>query len=245
MHGTTLHGMENMSPQGLDQPLTYYNPNSPVGRVFTEFSGKKMKPSIAVVGLGTGTIAAYGVPGQHMTYYEIDPQVIQIATDRKYFTFIKDSKAKIDIVQGDARLEMAKAPPASFDIIFLDAFSSDSIPVHLLTTDAIKMYLTKLKPGGFLAFHTSNRYLDLPPVLARAAKSVGLKSIYLSMDIVSDEEEKQGWTISRWLLMGHKYDDFGSLGHQLMWQHMDTPPDGPVWTDDFSNVLSAFAPNEN
>jgi SAM-dependent methyltransferase len=240
-HGTILHGMQNMAPGKRDEPLTYYNPNSPVGRVFKEFSGPKQKQSIAVVGLGTGTMAAYGHAGQQFTFYEIDPQVIQIANDPKLFTFLSDSKAKINIVQGDARLELAKAPSASYDIIFLDAFSSDAIPVHLLTTQAIEMYLTKLKPGGFLAFHTSNRYLDLPPVLARAAKFEHLRSIYLSMDIVGPEEEKRGWTISRWLLMGRTYNDFGNLSHQLMWQHMDMPVDGPIWTDDFSNVLSAFA----
>lgn len=243
-HGTTLHGIQNMAPGKRTEPLTYYNPESPIGRVFKEFSGPKAKKSIAIVGLGTGTIAAYGEPGQTFTFYEIDPQIIDLATDDKYFTFVNDSKAKVNIVQGDARLELAKAPPASYDIIFLDAFSSDSIPVHLLTIEAIEMYLSKLKPGGFLAFHTSNRYLDLPPVLSRAAKHEGLRAIYLSMDIVGDEEEKKGWTISKWLLMGHSYDDFGALGHQFLWQHLDLPPDGPIWTDDFSNVLSAFAPNE-
>jgi SAM-dependent methyltransferase len=243
-HGTTLHGMQNMAITGRDEPLTYYNPNGPVGRIFKEFSGPKTKQSVAVVGLGAGTMAAYGQPGQTITYYEIDPQIIQIATDPKYFTYIADSKAKVNIVQGDARLELAKAPPGSYDIIFLDAFSSDSIPIHLLTTQAIEMYVSKLKPGGFLAFHTSNRYLDLPPVLARTAKFEKLKSIYLAMDIVSDEEEKRGWTVSRWLLMAHSYDDYGSLAHQLMWMHMDTPEDGPIWTDDFSNVLGAFSPAE-
>ena len=244
LHGTTVHGKEDMTLAGLDKPTTYYSPISPVGRVFKEFSGPKMKKSIAVVGLGTGTMAAYGEPGMSITYYEIDPQVIDIATNPKYFTYINHSKAKVNIVQGDARLELLKAPDHSFDIIFLDAFSSDSIPVHLLTTEAMQMYFTKLKPDGFLAFHTSNRYLDLPPVLARAGKQLGMKCIYLSMDILSQAEEDMGWSISRWLLMGHSYDDFGSLGHQLMWTHMDTPPAGPVWTDDFSNVLSAFAPNE-
>jgi len=243
-HGTTLHGIENLNPGHEEEPLTYYNPNSPVGRVFQEFSGAKQKNSLAVVGLGTGTMAAYGQPGQTFTYYEIDPQVISIATDPKYFKFISESKAKVNIIQGDARLELAKAPANSYDIIFLDAFSSDAIPIHLLTTQAIEMYMTKLKAGGFLAFHTSNRYLDLPPVLARAARYEHLKSIYLSMDIVSDAEDKKGWTISRWLLMGRSYDDFGSLSHQMMWQHMDLPPEGPVWTDDFSNVLSAFQPRE-
>jgi SAM-dependent methyltransferase len=243
-HGTTLHGIQNMEPGMRKEALTYYNTNSPIGRIFQEFSGPKVKKAIAVVGLGTGTIAAYGTPGQTMTFYEIDPQVIDIAQDPKLFTYLADSEAKINVVQGDARLELAKAPDASFDIIFLDAFSSDSIPIHLLTTEAIGMYLTKLKPNGLLAFHTSNRYLDLPPVLARVAKSHDLKSIYLAMDIISPEEELRGWTISKWLAMGRSYDDFGSLGHQFMWQHMDTPPDGPIWTDDFSNVISAFAVDE-
>ena len=242
-HGTILHGIENVTGN-RDEPLSYYNPNSPVGRVFAEFMGARQKKDVAVVGLGTGSIAAYGKPGQSFTFYEIDPQVIQIAENPQLFDYLTDCKAKLNVIQGDARLELAKAPPASYDLIFLDAFSSDSIPVHLLTTQAIEMYVSKLKPGGILAFHTSNRYLDLPPVLSRAAKFEHLKSIYLSMDLVSDAEVARGWTVSRWQLMARSYDDFGSLSHQLMWQHMDTPPDGPVWTDDFSNLLNAFSPDE-
>ncbi len=241
-HGSTEHGQQNLaSYETRREPLTYYSPQSPVGAFFKEFSGSKAKQSVAIVGLGAGTMAAYSQPGQQWTYYEIDPDVIRIASDPRYFTYLSDSKAHINIVQGDARLELAKAPEASYDVIFLDAFSSDAIPIHLITIQAIEMYLSKLKPGGVLCFHTSNRYLELPPVLARAAKSLNLASIYYAMDIVGPEEEARGWTASHWLLMGRSMNDFGTLGKQPVWMNMKNPEPGPVWTDDFSNVLSAFS----
>ena len=243
MHGSTDHGEQNTTPGHRREPLTYFNYNSPIGRFFNEFSGSKAKRSVAVVGLGTGTLAAYGQAGQDWTFYEIDPDVIRIASDPRLFTYLSDCPAKLHIVQGDARLELAKASPASYDLIVLDAFNSDSIPVHLVTREAIEMYKSKLRPGGVLAFHTSNRYLDLPPVIARAGNSLDMHSIYLSMDIVSPEEEKKGWSVSRWMLMARNESDFGALGKDIIWQHMDHPKPGSIWTDDFSNVLTAFAIN--
>lgn len=243
MHGSTDHGEQNMTPGHRREPLTYFNYNSPIGRFFKEFSGAKAKKSVAVVGLGTGTLAAYGQTGQDWTFYEIDPDVIRIASDPRLFTYLSDCPAKVHIVQGDARLELANAPPSGYDLIVLDAFNSDSIPVHLVTREAIQMYKSKLAPGGIIAFHTSNRYLDLPPVIARAGNSLNMRSIYLSMDIVSPEEEKKGWSVSRWMLMARNESNFGSLGKDIIWQHMDHPKPGPIWTDDFSNVLTAFALN--
>ncbi|MEA2553785.1 MAG: hypothetical protein QOJ65_1961, partial [Fimbriimonadaceae bacterium] len=245
LHGSILHGRQNLKPELRREPLTYYNPKSPIGSLFQEFSGPKAKQSVAVIGLGAGTLAAYGERGQHWTFYEIDPEMIRIATDPKLFTYLADSKAQIEIVQGDGRLEIAKAPPAGYDLIMLDAFSSDSVPVHLLTLEAIKIYESKLKPGGIIAFHTSNKYLQLPPVLARGANALGLKSIYFSMDLVSPEEEQKGWTISRWILMARDEKDFAGLAKKRVWEHMDKFTGGPVWTDDFSNVLGAFGIDES
>lgn len=243
MHGSTDHGEQNMTPGHRREPLTYFNHNSPIGRFFKEFNGPKSKESVAVVGLGTGTLAAYGQTGQDWTFYEIDPDVIRIASDPRLFTYLSDCPARVHLVQGDARLELAKAPPASYDLIVLDAFNSDSIPVHLVTREAIEMYKSKLRPAGIIAFHTSNRYLDLPPVIARAGNSLSMHSIYLSMDLVSPDEEKRGWSVSRWMLMARHETDFGALGKDIIWQHMDHPKVGPIWTDDFSNVLTAFAMN--
>lgn len=249
-HGSTEHGQQNLATlQTRREPLTYYNPISPVGAFFKEFQGPKAKHSVAIVGLGAGTMAAYAERGQDWTYYEIDPDVIKVASDPKYFTYLSDSISRgvdLNIVQGDARLELAKAPSSSYDAIFLDAFSSDSVPVHLLTVEAIRMYLSKLKPGGILGFHTSNRYLKLPPVLARAAKRLNLASIYFAMDIDTDSDfAARGWTSSHWLLMARSRNDFQGLLKKPVWVSMANPEPGPVWTDDFSNVLSAFSFDPN
>ena len=246
-HGSTEHGQQNLAnAETRREALTYYNPISPVGAFFKEFKGPRAKQSIAIVGLGAGTMAAYAEAGQDWTYYEIDPDVINVASDPKYFTYLSDCKArgvKLSVVQGDARLELAKAPPSSYDAIFLDAFSSDSVPVHLLTLEAIQMYLSKLKPGGVLAFHTSNRYLELPPVLERAALRLNLDYLYFAMDIDPDSTyAARGWTTSHWLIMARSRNDFAGLLKQPVWVKMDPGP-GPVWTDDFSNVLSAFSLN--
>ena len=239
-HGSTLHGSQNLSPEWRRKPITYYGPNSPVGQLLHEFSGPKAKKSWAVVGLGAGSLAAYGQPGQDLTYYEIDPQVIQIATNPKLFTFVADSRAKVHIIQGDARIELAKAPPASYGLIILDAFSSDAVPVHLLTREAVQMYLSKLQPGGVIAFHTSNRYLVLPPVIGRIAASLGVPTLYRDGELRQGEEE-EGYVESYWMLMARNMDDFGSLAKSYAWTDTRRVTPGPIWTDQFSNVLSAVA----
>lgn len=241
LHGSTLHGIQNFEDRKT--PLTYYNPHSPIGHVFEVFSGAKRKNNIAAVGLGAGTIAAYGQPGQRFTFYEIDPDVVRIASNPRYFSYLSDSKAKINIVIGDARLELAKAPPASYDMIILDAFSSDSVPVHLLTREAIQMYLSKLQPHGLLAFHTSNKYIDLPPVLARTANSLGLASRYREGQVRAGEEEK-GMSDSHWVILARDKADFDKLGHSILWEDITHPDPGPLWTDDFSNVVRSMRVRE-
>lgn len=239
VHGNTVHGQQFVDPAKHSIPLTYYHPNSPIGQVFKEFSGPRAKHSVALVGMGTGTLATYGHEADHFTFYEIDPQIIAIATNPNYFTYISDSKAKIDTVLGDARLELAKAPASSYGLIILDAFSSDSVPIHLLTREAVQMYLSKLEPDGLLAFHVSNRYLDLPPVLARIANSLGLECRYQEGALRGDEKD-MGMVESHWVLMARKKSDLGKMGSAFIWRNMADVGPGPIWTDDFSNVLGAF-----
>ena len=147
IHGTTLHGIENFAPGQVDVPLSYYSRQSPIGQVFGKL-GDRIN-SVGAIGLGAGTIAAYGRPGNQFTFYEIDPAVARIASNPKYFTFLHDSKAHVRIVIGDGRLEIATAPDRSYDLIVLDAFSSDSVPVHLLTREAVELYLQQAAPQRF------------------------------------------------------------------------------------------------
>lgn len=236
-HGNTVHGMQDtLHPE---TPLTYYYPTGPVGAIFKGYSGANEKKNVALVGLGVGSIAAYGVPGQTMTYYEIDPLVRDIAENPKYFTFLRDSKAKVNVVIGDARLRLAQAPDHSYDLIVLDAFSSDAIPVHLLTKEAAEMYRQKLKPGGVLAYHVSNRYLDLARVLAALGKSLHM-FVYDGLDGTTNDEEAAGKRQSEWILMADKESAFDPLASAKMFYPIEVDPIKRPWTDDFSNVLSVL-----
>src|SRR5207245_11436461 len=158
-------GSQQIEPQARAEPFAYYHRSGPIGQVFTAFSGKAAKANVGIVGLGAGSLAYYGEPGQHFTYYEIDPTVLPIARDSGYFTFLRDCKASVEYVLGDARLTLQEAPPKQYGIIVMDAFSSDAIPLHLLTREALAIYKEKLTADGIIAFHISNGYLDLTPAL--------------------------------------------------------------------------------
>lgn len=233
LHGNTIHGMQDR--KNPTTPLTYYYPTGPIGLVMKTY-GDRLH-NVALVGLGVGSLAAYGRQGQNYTFYEIDPMVQYIARDSGYFSFIKDSKAKVGIVLGDARLTLAKSQE-KYDLIVLDAFSSDSIPVHLLTKEAIQMYVSKLTPNGFLAFHISNRYLDLADVLTATGKSVGLGALTDDDAPIFDEGDK-GKTMSRWLVLSRTESDVSDLIATRDWSAYDMNDPTRPWTDDFSNVLSA------
>jgi len=237
VHGTTTHGIQDLQNPG--EPKTYYTRTGPIGDVFKAYSGPTMKKHVALVGLGVGSCAAYGEPGQKMTYFEIDPVVIQIAEDPKYFTFLRDCKADMDVKLGDARLTLDHEPDGEFGLIVLDAFSSDSIPIHLLTQEAVKMYVRKLDPTGFLAFHISNRYLDLEPILKRTAQSLDM-TLYTRDDEVGTDEMQAGKRPSHWVIMTRKEADIQRLVDEFHWGTSDAGP-APLWTDDYSNILSAFS----
>lgn len=236
VHGNTVHGIQDTKNPG--EPKTYYTRTGPVGSIFAAYPNL---PNVALVGLGVGSCAAYGVPGQKLTYFEIDPLVEKIARDPKYFTFLRDTKADLNVVIGDARLTL-RNEPGPYDLIALDAFSSDAIPIHLMTKDAVEMYLSKLKPNGFIAFHVSNRYLQLEPILTKVADSLGLIA-YSMVDAPSDEEFSMGKRPSHWMVLAKKYEDVAKLVDKSSWQQVDVDPATPLWTDDYSNILSAFDPD--
>lgn len=235
-HGVTIHGRQEMSAQQRFEPLSYYHRKGPAGQVFDAFSGMKKKLRIAVTGLGAGSLAAYAGPGQELHFYEIDRGIKMIALNPGYFTYLNDCRADWKIILGDARLTMEKALPHYYGIIILDAFSSDAIPVHLITKEAINLYFSKLSRDGILLLHISNRYLDLAPVLAELTYENGLAA-----RICDDEEdttiEKYG---STWVVLARTEADLGGLAGSKSWHKIERRRNVKVWTDDFSNILSVF-----
>ena len=238
VHGTTTHGKQDKSHP--DEPLTYYTKSGPIGHVFKEFSGPKTKQNVALVGLGVGSLAAYGQPGQHMTYFEIDPVVRDIASNPKYFTYLRDSKAKVDIVMGDARLTLAQQADHQFGLIVLDAFSSDAIPIHLLTEDAMRMYLTKLDDHGVLAIHISNRFLALSPMVGAMARDLHLVGLEFDDSMVVEQETDAGKSPSLWVVLAKDKKEFGKMNKDANWSPLEQPEGLRAWTDDFSNILGSF-----
>ncbi|MFP5355381.1 MAG: fused MFS/spermidine synthase, partial [Gemmatimonadota bacterium] len=195
--------------------------------------------SVALVGLGTGTTACYARPGERWTYYEIDPLVVAIASTPQLFTYLRDCQPDVKVVIGDARLSLAAAPDASFDLITLDAFSSDAIPVHLMTREALQLYTRKLRPGGVVAFHISNRYLDLYPVLVELARDARLAGAMANRD-VSDAQKAKLYYSSRWVALAANAHTLAPLVREAGWEVLAPSAPLRVWTDDYSDVLGAL-----
>jgi SAM-dependent methyltransferase len=232
-NGSTKHGAQNLAPRLRGMPQSYYARSGPLGDVFAMLPARRV--NVGVIGLGAGGLAAYGRPGERWTFFELDPEVERIARDPRFFTYTTDSHASIRVVLGDGRLSLGHEPQASLDLLVLDAFSSDAIPVHLLTREALRLYLQKLAPGGVLLFHLSNRYLDLEPVLASLAQDAGLAAwSRFAAGSASDFADP-----SRWAIVARRREDVGSLGSDRQWREL-TASGRRVWTDEYSNVLAAM-----
>lgn len=238
IHGNTLHGQQSLDPSHRREPLTYYHRTGPVGQILTTFAADPAK-KIGAVGLGAGSLAAYAAPRQSWTYFEIDPVVERLARDPRYFTFLRDSPGDLRIVLGDARLTLASAPDASFDVLVLDAFSSDAIPVHLVTREALALYRRKLAPRGLLACHISNLHLDLEPVFADLAHDAHLACLVRDDTVISPEESALGKAPSVWLVMASQPADLAALARDPRWRPARHDARA-VWTDDYSSLLAAF-----
>jgi hypothetical protein len=243
-HGTTLHGTQFLDPARRQEPLTYFHRTGPLGQVFAEFPSGNPGREVAIIGLGTGTIASYAKIGQHYTYYEIDPAVEQLARDERYFTYLANCRGKVDVILGDARLSLKEAPPGYYDLIILDAFSSDAIPIHLVTREALQLYLSKLQERGFMAFNISNRYLDLASIMGNLAQDAGLTCLTQQDDRLSEWEIKDHKSASWWVVIARRPEDLGKLATDPRWHKLSGQPRGTLWTDDFSNILSVFTWNK-
>jgi spermidine synthase len=190
--------------------------------------------SIGVIGLGAGSLAAYAKPGDEMTFYEIDPAVIDLARDPSVFSFLADSAGTVNVVAGDGRLSIAQAAPRSDDLVVVDAFSSDAIPIHLLTREAVAIYRRVLSDGGVIAFHVSNRYFDLFPVVARLAEDAGLESLgRVGMSAVD------GSQLTFAVVIGPQGPTMDALGRTAGWVPLRAGPS--LWTDEHADVLGALS----
>lgn len=233
-HGNTLHGMQYTDRFLRPFPIGYYHPQSPFGRMFEAFGGSFK--DIGVVGLGIGSIAAYGRAGQAIDFYELDPDVEPIA--RNYFRHLDDSKARVRVLAGDARLSLSREGQASYDLLVLDAFSSDAVPVHLLTQEAFAVYLARLKPGGLLACHISSRFLDLKPVLAAAA---GPLSLHGASKASAVQELAENEIPSRWVVLSSDAAKIERLAEELGWTDLKKSARGiRPWTDQHASLWPAL-----
>jgi len=230
MHGVIMHGEQYMEGERRREPMTYYLPTSGIGRAI-EAAQARGPVKVGVIGLGAGTLAAYGRAGDDIRFYDINPKVEEIA--RRLFFYLSDSKARVEVVLGDARLALEREPPQGFDVLAVDAFSSDAIPVHLITREALAQYLRHMKPAGVIAFHVSNRFLDLPPVVGRLAREQGLSAV-----LVSDEGKDGDGTRTDWVLIAR---DPAALRAQQIQAGEPAPPEEHAgwrtWTDDYSNLV--------
>jgi hypothetical protein len=237
-HGTTLHGMEATDPARQGQPLTYYSHTGPFGQAYARLPQAYGGAEIAAVGLGVGSLASYAHPGQRWTFYEIDPAVERIARGDA-FSYLRRCGDRCRIVIGDARLSLARATDR-FDVIVLDAFNSDAIPIHLMTAEAMALYVDRLTAHGVIAFHISNRYLRLGPVLARIAAEEKLSALE-QLDGVGVGSRDDGKRSSHWMLIARNAEDLAPLESDRRWKMPEFERSTPVWRDDFSNILSVMS----
>jgi len=228
MHGVIMHGEQYRTPSMRDEPTTYYGRTSGVARAILESPPAPRR--IAVIGLGTGTLAAYGRPGDVYRFYEINPDVVDVA--RSHFTFLSDSRAKVETVLGDARLTMEREAPQNYDVIAIDAFSSDSIPVHLVTREAMAVYLKHLKPDGVLAFHVTNRFLRLAPVVKAIADEYRLRTA-----LVVDDAEESDLAKTDWVLVSRNGKLLEQEAIASAASEIETIAGLKVWTDDYNNLF--------
>jgi len=243
MHGTTIHGAQKFRNDdgtpvtGRPEPITYYHRDGGIGQAITAIRERKSAPlRVAVIGLGSGTLTCASAPGETWKFFEIDQSMVDTARDPRYFTYIRDCEPDLKPVMGDARLTFAREPDGIYDLIIIDAYSSDAIPIHLATQEAMKIYKDKLAPQGAVLMHVSNRHLDLTSVAVGIAAANDLKSWVYSEDSGRDSEYIFSTSV---VVSAREETDVGKLASSDVWEETDANPKQRVWTDDYSNVLGA------
>ncbi len=239
MHGVTVHGAQYRDPEKRRETTTYYHRDSPVGQLFQVLQSRPVA-AVAAIGLGAGTIACYRRPGQDWTFFELDPLVVRFARDTRYFSFLADCAPDARIVLGDGRLTFAAEPDGRYDVIVVDTFSSDAIPVHMITREALALYLRKLAPDGIIIFHISNQYLDLAPVLATLAADAGVHALQPGQRMTLPPEDRFGAMESLWVAVARRRESLRPLIDEEGWLPLTAPPHARPWTDDYSNLPGAL-----
>ncbi len=249
MHGTTIHGAERLRDDngepitGPPPMITYYHPNSPMGVTVKAVRARVNGPiKVAVVGLGTGTFACFAERGDSFKFYEIDASVEKLARDPARFRYLEQCGPDIPVVLGDARLTLAESPD-KYDLIVLDAFSSDAIPVHLMTREAMAIYVSKLAPGGIVMMHVSNRHMEFASVVAGIAHANGLVSRVNNRAAREGEEDARYVFTSNVVVSAREAKDFGQLLEDEDWSELNIDANQRIWTDDYSNIIGAIVRN--
>jgi hypothetical protein len=236
VHGNTDHGAQFTDPARRREPLIYYSLQGPAGQALTALRQSGPLTPVGIIGLGAGAMACLSAPAERWTFFEIDPAIVATARDPRYFSYLADC-GNPEIVLGDGRLQVAKAPLAFYRVLVVDAFGSDAIPVHLLTREAMDLYFARLQPGGVLLVHFSNRNIDLLPVLATLAADRGLAARW---QFYRPGPNEQGVSASEWAIFARNDRDFGPIATDPRWQNLPAPNGRPVWTDDYANILSVI-----
>jgi hypothetical protein len=231
-NGVVLHGEQFQAPRRAREGTTYYAPASGAGLALR--FGAKGPLKAGLIGLGAGTLAVYGKPGDTLRFYEINPQVVDVA--QRYFSFLKDSRARVEVVPGDARLSLVAEKPNGFDVLVVDAFSGDAVPVHLLTREAFELYLSHLKPGGILAFHTTNRHLSLAPVVKELADQLG----YPCLKVVTEKDDEALINHSEWVLVTKDGDFLRKVRTLGKVEPIGVPAGLKPWTDDYNSLFTVL-----
>jgi predicted O-methyltransferase YrrM len=241
-HGTTLHGAQAQDPRFRCRPLVYYTPRTPIGQVFLGVEARKPALRIGAVGLGTGSVAAYTRPGDRLTFFEIDPLVVKVSSDPANFSYTTEcAQGAVDYVVGDARLTLARQPPGAFDVLLIDAFSSDAVPAHLLTVEAVRGYLAKLKPDGVLILHLSNRNLDLMDPAQAVARAAG--GWALAQEYRPPNDRLSGWESKEdAVIVARSHAALAPFLATGQWRTAD-PFKARPWTDDYMNLAGALYAN--
>lgn len=229
LHGSINHGEQFLDHTLRREPTTYYGKVSGIGLAIA--NNRHSTQRVGVIGLGTGTLAAYGQPGDYYRIYEINPLVMQLA--KTEFSYLRDCEAEVDLVLGDARLSLEREPAQHFDVLAVDAFSGDSIPVHLLTKEAFQLYFRHLRPDGVLAVHVSNKFLELKPIVKNLADSMGLGSILIDNDD-DDVNEVFGAT---WVLITANNGFLNVPAVKAASEPLNGRAGLRLWTDDYSNLF--------
>ncbi len=235
-NGNIVHGAQ-IGSVGISA-TTYYHPTSPIAQLLDGVPDRSVMNQVAVVGLGAGSMACLSQTGENWTFFEIDPAVVRLASNPRLFSFLRDCDGNFDVQVGDGRLSLGREPDEKFGLIVLDAFSSDAIPIHLMTREAVELYAGKLRPGGMISFHISNKYLDLEPVIGNVARAAGL-----ACHGRTDTKMQRGALYkypSQWVALSRSRSDLGRVARSKGWRPCAIERGARAWSDDYANVVGAF-----